>query len=777
MPALRLFVVAAGIGALVASSAAPPPRVMENLGRGVAAIRTSETDVYVGWRLLGTDPAGLAFNLYRSSGAATPVKLNVAPLLTTTDFVDSGADLTEPNSYAVRPVLDGVELAASAPFTLPANAPIQQYLSVPIQRPAGGSVEVPPGSPTSSFTYNANDAAVADLDGDGEYEIVLKWDPSNSRDSASAGLSGHQILDGYKLDGTRLWRIDLGRNIRAGAHDTQFMVYDLDGDGRAELVCKTADGTVDGRGDVIGDAGKDYRSLIVPTDGLQVPSPSDARYGKVLAGPEYLTVFDGLTGAALATVPYVATRDPLNGWGGIGGNGNNDSNGNRANRFLAAVAYLDGRLPSVVMARGYYGRTVLAAWDWRNGALTNRWTFDSGSSFGPFPYADASPFSGMGNHNLSVADVDGDGRDEIIYGSMVVDDDGSGLFSTGLRHGDALHVSDLNPERAGLEVFGVHENEGQTVSLNTPGMAMYDARTGGVIWRLLPGVDVGRGLAADIDPRYRGYEFWGPAAAGLLDVHGARISDAPSSVNFAVWWDADLLREILDDNWIAKWDWTSATLVRLLTADGAASNNGTKATPALSADILGDWREEVIWRAADNNSLRIYTTTVPAANRLYTLMHDPQYRLAIAWQNVGYNQPPHPGFFLGEGMNPAPRPHITHRDTDPPVFKRLAPSVGTLWPPNHKMTAVRIEAEAIDLIDQAPSARIVSVSSNEPVDRAGDGHTRSDWEITGPLTVNLRAERSGSGSGRAYTIVIEARDAAGNATRASVEVAVPLTKE
>ena len=256
MPALRLFVVAAGIGALVASSAAPPPRVMENLGRGVAAIRTSETDVYVGWRLLGTDPAGLAFNLYRSSGAATPVKLNVAPLLTTTDFVDSGADLTEPNSYAVRPVLDGVELAASAPFTLPANAPIQQYLSVPIQRPAGGSVEVPPGSPTSSFTYNANDAAVADLDGDGEYEIVLKWDPSNSRDSASAGLSGHQILDGYKLDGTRLWRIDLGRNIRAGAHDTQFMVYDLDGDGRAELVCKTADGTVDGRGDVIGDAGK-----------------------------------------------------------------------------------------------------------------------------------------------------------------------------------------------------------------------------------------------------------------------------------------------------------------------------------------------------------------------------------------------------------------------------------------------------------------------------------------------------------------------------------------
>jgi rhamnogalacturonan endolyase len=761
---------------LLTAAPAAAQYVVENLGRGVVAIRTGSTDVYVGWRLLGTDPPGLAFNVYRTAGNGPLTKLNNAPLTMTTDLVDHTADLTQPNAYSVRPVLSGVEFAMSAPFTLPANATTDQYLTVPLSRPPGGDVQVPPGSPTSSYTYSPNDASVADLDGDGEYEIVLKWDPSNSRDNASTGLSGDQILDAYKLDGTRLWRIDLGRNIRAGAHYTQFMVYDLDGDGAAEVACKTADGTVDGQGHVIGDAAKDYRSLIVPTDGVQVLTTSDARYGKVLAGPEYFTVFDGRTGAALATADYDPGRAPLDGWGGIGGNGNNDNNGNRADRFLAAVAYLDGRLPSVVMARGYYGRTVLAAWDWRNGQLTKRWVFDTGIGVPPFPYPTASPFSGQGNHNLSVADVDHDGKDEIVYGSMVVDDDGKGLFSTRLRHGDALHVGDLDPARPGLEVFGIHESEGATLALGTPGMALYDAATGQIVWSLLPGVDVGRGLEADVDPRFAGDEFWGASSVGMVDVHGQRISDTPSSVNFAVWWDADLLREIEDSTWISKWDWNTGSLVRLLTATDAASNNGTKATPSLSGDIFGDWREEVIWRASDNNSLRIYTTTVPATGRIYTLMHDPQYRVAIAWQNVGYNQPPHPGFFLGEGMPDPPRPNIVHQDTQPPVFKTLSASTTTLWPPNHRMVPVSVAAELVDLLDAAPAARIVSVSSNEPVDGADDGHTVPDWEITGDLSVNLRAERSGQGSGRVYTISVEGRDAAGNTTVGTVEVRVPVAR-
>lgn len=600
------------------SSGAAQLRQMERLGRGVVAVNQGDGKVFVGWRLLGTDADKIAFNLYRSTDGKT-IELNDKPITATTSFVDAKADLTKSNSYFVRPLLNGREQEASKPFTLAANSAARQYLSIALQTPAG---------------YTPNDASVGDLDGDGEYEIVLHQ-TGRGRDNSQVGLTDPPILQAYKLDGSLLWQINLGKNIREGAHYTQFMVYDLDGDGRAEIACKTADGTVDGKGKVIGDANADWVSKESKT------------LGKVLTGPEYFTIFDGLTGAALATVDYIPSRGDLSGWGGIGGNGGNDNNGNRADRFLAAVAYLDGVRPSVVMCRGYYGRTVLAAWDWRGGKLTSRWVFDSSKP-------ELSAYSGQGNHNLTVADVDGDGRDEIIYGSMCVDDNGAGLYSTGLRHGDALHVSDLDPSRPGLEVYGIHEIEEATKG---PGVAMFDARTGKILWTSDQDKDVGRGLAADIDPRYPGAEVWG-GSEGLKTSKGERIGAAPRSVNFAVWWDGDTLREILDRNFIAKWDWQTGAMNTILTAEGCASNNGSKATPTLSADLFGDWREEVIWRTTDNKELRIYTTTIPTEHRIYTLMHDPQYRLSVAWQNVAYNQPPHTSFFLGEGMKPAPRPAI-----------------------------------------------------------------------------------------------------------------------
>ena len=822
------------------------PALMENIKRGTVAVRRNSTEVYVGWRLLGTDAAGTAFNLYRSAGGAEPVKLNADPLTTTTDYLDPAANATDANSYFVRPVIGGVEQAAAETFTLPANAPVQQYLSVPIQRPAGGTA-TQPGTTTgsSAYTYAANDGSVADLDGDGVYEIILKWDPSNSRDNASAGLSGPAIIDAYKLDGTRLWRIDLGKNIRSGAHYTQYMVYDLDGDGKAELVCKTADGTVDGAGNVIGDSTKDWRSLTVPSDSdVPAPTTSDQRFGKILSGPEYMTVFNGQTGAAMATVNYNPNRYPLDGWGGIGGNGNNDSTGNRVDRFLATVAYLDGVRPSVVMCRGYYGRSVLAAWDWRNGQLTQRWVFDSVDR--------PNPYSGMGAHAISVADVDRDGKDEIVYHSMVVDDDGTGLFTTGLRHGDALHVSDLNPNRPGLEVFGVHESEGNTIPLGTPGSALYDAETGQILWSNNPGVDVGRGICADIDPGFPGAECWGaPGGTRRVDTGEVIYTQTPNSTNFAVWWDADLSRELEDGTSITKWNPATRTTSTLLSASGTASNNGTKSTPVLTADILGDWREEVIWRASDNNSLRIYTTTIPAANRFYTLMHNRQYRVAIAWQNVGYNQPPHPDFFLGNGMSQPPLPNIitsivpptlnvppditleatgpngavaeyqatafdligtplpvtfsipsgsvfpigttevtvsttdiygttvngsfdvTVQDTTAPTFISLTANPNVLGDPNHKMVPVDIAAVVSDLVDPSPVTKIISVSSNEPDDGPGDGNRSPDWQITGDLTLLLRAERSGRGTGRIYTITVESRDSSGNAAVQTVTVFVP----
>jgi len=601
-------------------------RQMEKLGRGMVVINQGDGKVYVGWRMLGTDPDDIAFNLYRISGEGPAVKLNDQPITQSTNYVDSVVDLSQSNSYFVRPVLDGRQQQASAAYTLAANAPVQPYISIPLQTPDG---------------CRPNDASVGDLDGDGEYEIVLHQAP-RGRDNAHSGITGEPIFEAYRLDGTFLWRINLGKNIREGAHYTQFMVYDLDGDGRAEFACKTADGTIDGQGKVIGNADADYRNS----------------RGYILEGPEFLTIFDGRTGAEIVTTDYIPPRHPETLhpkpqqieeiWG--------DDYGNRVDRFLACIAYLDGERPSLVMCRGYYTRAVLAAWNFRGGRLSNLWTFDSD---------DGTPgsrdYRGQGNHNLSVGDVDGDGKDEIIYGACAIDHDGTGLYTTGLGHGDAMHLSDIDPNRPGLEVWGIHERPSHPYGAN-----LRDAGTGKVIWGLQLR-DPGRGLAMDIDPRYPGYECWANSSDGLYSCKGEKISDSkPRSCNMGIWWDGDVLREILDGTRIDKWDYENGIANRLLSVEDydCVRNNGSKSNPCICADILGDWREEVIWRTRDNTELRIFTTTIPTGRRFYTMMHDPVYRLSVAWQNVAYNQPTQPGFYFGGGMTETPRPDIVLVGTD-----------------------------------------------------------------------------------------------------------------
>ena len=481
----------------------------------------------------------------------------------------------------------------------------QNYLDVPIQ---------PPGS-----TYAANDASVGDLDGDGKYEIVLKWDPADAKDNSQSGVTSDVFVDAYRMDGTRLWRIDLGRNIRAGAHYTQFQVYDYDGDGKAEVAMKTADGTVDGTGVTIGNAAADYRNAS----------------GYVLSGPEFLTMFNGQTGKAMSTVDYVPARGNVGDWG--------DTYGNRVDRFLAATAYLDGQRPSLIMSRGYYTRAVIVAWDFRNGSLVRRWTYDSGST--------NTGAYGQGNHNLSVADVDSDGKDEIIYGDAAIDDNGSLLWRGGNGHGDALHVGDLIPSRPGLEMFKVSEDG------TKPTDYLADARTGAILWSHPScGCDNGRGVSDDIYAGSPGAESWSASVSTLTSASGTSIGRKPGSTNFLVWWDGDTTRELLDQTHIDKYGTSGDT--RLLTASGVHSNNGTKATPSLSADLFGDWREEVVWPTTDNRALRIYTTTAVTSTRIPTLMHDPMYRVAVAWQNTGYNQPPHPSFAIGDGMATPPKPDI-----------------------------------------------------------------------------------------------------------------------
>jgi rhamnogalacturonan endolyase len=589
-----------------AADGALPAAQMEYLNRGVTAI-ASDGGVFISWRALGTDPADMRFNVYRDG-----VLLNSEPL-ELTNYVDAQGSTS--HQYSVRPVINKAERAEQAAGAVWST----NKLTVPIQRPAGGTTP-----DNVAYTYEANDGSAADLDGDGVYELLVKWQPTNAKDNSQSGYTGNTYIDAYKLDGTLLWRIDFGRNIRAGAHYTHFLAYDFDGDGRAELMAKTADGTVDGKGTVIGDANADYRN----------------RSGYVLSGPEFLTVFSGQDGSAMATVPYVPPRGSVSSWG--------DNYGNRVDRFLAGVAYLDGERPSAVFSRGYYTRAVIAAWDWRDGQLTQRWVFDSN--------VDGKAVAGQGAHSFSVADVNGDGKQDIVYGAATISSEGKFMYSTGLCHGDALHVSDFDPTRAGLEVFMVHESPS---CYKAYGSEMHDAATGQILWgNSGSGSDVGRGVCIDIDPAYPGVECW--ASRGpLTSVQGVAITTSrPGRMNFAAWWDGDLGREIQDSNVIEKWNPATRTSTRLLTATGSLSNNGTKATPTLTADLFGDWREELVLRRADNNALEIYATTIPTAHRVPTLMHDPQYRVQVANENSGYNQPPHPSYFLGYGATVFPQAPI-----------------------------------------------------------------------------------------------------------------------
>lgn len=589
----------------------------EKLNRGVVAIKQNDGKVAVLWRTLSSDKKGKPFDIYRNGK-----KLNNKPLTKGgTFFIDNN-----PSNQNTTYMIKGGGIDGS--YLLNANAPIG-YIPISITAPTSNMTD----RRGEKVTYNANDASIADVDGDGQYEIILKWDPSNSADNSFAGYTDNTYFDCYSLDGKRLWRIDMGRNIRSGAHYIPFLVYDFDGDGKAEMMVKTSDGTIDGMGNVIGDSTKDWRS-----------NNKDATYGRVMDGPEYLTVFNGLTGKAMKTVDYFPDRGENGSWG--------DTHANRSERYLAALAYLDGIHPSAVFCRGYYTRTVLAAWDWDGKSLSQHWIFDTNNK-------EWASYAGQGNHNLRVADVDGDGKDEITYGSMCVDDNGKGLYNTEMGHGDAIHLV-ADPKTNKLFIWDCHENR-------RDGSDFRDAATGKVVFQKPGNFDVGRAMAADIDPNNYGVEMWSANTGGLLNNKGEKVevelkktnenneetdfsdfkrSRNRLSCNFAIWWDGDLTRELLDHERVTKYNSETGGCDEIIHFEGQF-NNWTKSNPCLSADILGDWREEVLTHNKENTELRLYVSTIPTDYRINCLEEDIPYRESVANENVGYNQPPEVGYYIG----------------------------------------------------------------------------------------------------------------------------------
>lgn len=631
---------------------------LENLGRGLVVSRASKGN-FISWRLLATDDASTTFDVLRDS---ILLKGNINKSTNHTDALG-----TVSHKYQVVTKVNGEPVDTTASVAPWGDVYYQLHLDLPT---------------ANGYTYSPNDCSVGDVDGDGEYELFVKWDPSNSQDNSKDGITGNVYLDCYKVDWsqggigttpTKLWRVDLGVNIRAGAHYTQFMVYDFDGDGRAEMMCKTGPGSKDGTDNYVSAAGTD--SKILECNNTKTWRNSG---GKIDGGYEFLTVFEGLTGKALHTVFYKPNRNATTigtestgtfNWDDRSGKTDKASYGNRGERYLAAVAHLDGvdKNASAVFVRGYYTYAYLWAVTFDGKQIIDKW-YHSSHSKTQYKVTDADgntqtytppaatsgsgsrTMYGNGNHNLSVADVDGDGADEIIWGSAALDHDGTLLYATGYGHGDAIHLADHNPDRSGLEVFEVHEG-------SPYGWDLHDAATGEILFKATGSDDNGRGMAGQFSADHRG-SFFSSAndRQQRSAVTGAVISTGQTSTNFRIYWDGDLQEELFDGGKIDKWTGSGTSRLYIngknpYDYNASSTCNGSKSTPNLQADILGDWREELIlWSSNDNSTLNVFTTNTSSNFRVPTLMHDHTYRMGVAWQNVAYNQPPHIGYYLPDSV-------------------------------------------------------------------------------------------------------------------------------
>lgn len=652
----KLFVLC--LMALFVMSAHADVQVKEKLNRAPVAVKTSQ-GILVSWRYLSAD-GDATFSVYRNG---TLIKDGIADV---TSYLDANGSAG-----------DTYKVVSSKGGEAECKAWDNMFTKISLPRPAARK------SITGNLTgrYRPDDISVGDVDGDGEYELIVKWFPDNQRDSGKDGIASATYIDCYKMDGTQLWRIDVGDGVRSGNHTTQFLVYDFDGDGKAEVIFKTAPDSKDGKGNYVTQAGDATIKAIAPTT-VSVNSK-----GRVTAGAEFLTVFNGETGAAMKTIFYSPGRSmedfptgdtQLNSaWG--------DSNYNRAERYNAAVAYLDGvdKLPTAIMERGYYTACYIWAVDWDGTNLKTRW-LHKGTAKDKWSVVDASgtvlanettnPVSsqgkssyGQGVHGISIGDVNNDGKDDICTGGATIGHDGKLMCATGFGHGDAIHLADLVPDRPGLEVMMPHEEKS---SFGNYGYDVHDAATGEILYHAESAGDNGRGLACDFVTTHKGSEFWSSAeSVSRSCADGTEVLAKKADTNFRIYWTGDPFDQTFD----GRYDETAGCSPRIRSYNSASGNivtfqefadygkpqtcNTTKATPCLQADLMGDWREEIIminyeadW-SASTCDLLIYSTPEPTKYKVPCLMEDHMYRMGIAWQNASYNQPPHLSYSLAESLN------------------------------------------------------------------------------------------------------------------------------